>query len=54
MGGPHPPGLHTRGHRLNAFAIARQQQSRAIRSERRGAIGMAKHGRDHFDIGGEA
>ena len=49
----HAARLHARGHRLDAFAIAGQQQSRAIRSERRGAIGMAKRRRDRLDIGGE-
>ncbi len=47
----HAPRLHARRHRLDALAIARQQQSRAIRSERRRAIGMAQRRRDRLDIG---
>jgi hypothetical protein len=30
VGGLRPPGLDARGHRLDAFAVARHQQSRAI------------------------
>jgi hypothetical protein len=50
VGGPHPPGLNACGHRLDAFAIARQQQSCTIRLERRDAIGMAKNRRNRLDI----
>jgi hypothetical protein len=53
LGGLHATRLHTRGHRLDAFAIARQQQSRTIRSERCGAIGMARYRRDRLNIGGK-
>ena len=49
----HPPRMQACGHRLNALAVARQQQSRTIRMERRGTIGIAKCRRDRLDIGGE-
>jgi hypothetical protein len=45
VGGPHPPGLNARSHRLDAFAVAREQQSCTIRLERCNAIGMAKNRR---------
>jgi hypothetical protein len=53
MRGSHPPGLDARGHRLDAFALARQQQPGAIRSERCGAIGMAEDRGDRLDITSE-
>jgi hypothetical protein len=51
--GLYPPRLHARGHRFDAFALARQQQPRTIRSERRGPVGMAECRRDRLDIGAE-
>jgi len=38
----HPAWLYPRCHRLNAFAITRQQQSRAIRMKRHRPVGMTK------------
>jgi hypothetical protein len=52
VGGLHPSRLDARGHWLDAFAIAREQQSRTIRSERCGSIGMPKCRRDRLHIGG--
>jgi len=49
----HAPGLHPRGHRLDALAIAGQQQSGAIGSEWRTPVGMTKRRRNRLDIGGE-
>ena len=48
---PHTPRLHARGQRLDAFALAGQQQPRAIRLERGGTIGVSQFRRDRLDIG---
>jgi hypothetical protein len=45
--------LHARSYRFDALALSGQQQPRAIRSERRYTIGMAKRRRDRLDIGGK-
>jgi len=54
VGGLHPPRLDTGCHRLDTLAIAWEQQSRAIRAERCGAVGMAKNRRDRLDVSGKS
>jgi hypothetical protein len=51
MGGLDPPRLDARGHRLNALALARQQQACAVAPSRGDAVGMAEGRAKRLDIG---
>ncbi len=50
---PYSFRLDTCRHRFDAFPIARKQQARAIGSERRDPISMAKNHGDGINVGGE-
>ena len=50
MGSLDPSGLNPGGYRLDALALARQQQAGAVAPGRRNAVGMAESRAQRLDI----
>jgi hypothetical protein len=53
VGRLHPARLDPSGHRLDALALARQQQPGAVGPRRRRPAGMAQHRHDRLQIGAQ-